>query len=233
MKLFVAVPVYQDMPVDFARCLLQLWPFVRFLQGESLIPRARNCLSADFLQTDCTHCLFIDCDILFTTQDVERLLSHYEAIVGGLYPIKRDGELIYSAEALPDLPPPDERGLLPLRYIGTGFLLVRRDVLESMITAYGDEISYIADRTRRLEHDFWRVGVYKPGQGQPARYMSEDWFFCQRALDLGFKVYADTRVVLKHIGTINYPATSQEARWDDNKGHIVNTNKGDKQQDGS
>ncbi len=30
-------------------------------------------------------------------------------------------------------------------------------------------------------------------------------FFCQRALDLGYKVFADTRVVLKHCGDCVYP----------------------------
>jgi hypothetical protein len=87
-------------------------------------------------------------------------------------------------------------------------------VFEKMLTAYGSEISYHCDRTGRLEHDFWRVGVYRQGQGRPGRYLSEDWYFLQRAHDLGFKVYGDTGVFLKHIGTIPYPAKSQEVRWD-------------------
>jgi hypothetical protein len=61
------------------------------------------------------------------------------------------------------------------------------------------------------------MGVYRPGVGHPGRYLPEDFFLCQRALDLGFKVYADTQVVLKHIGTIPYPAKSQEVRWDGEK----------------
>jgi len=34
------------------------------------------------------------------------------------------------------------------------------------------------------------------------RMISEDWFFCDRARALGFTIYADTKVILKHIGTV-------------------------------
>jgi hypothetical protein len=222
MKLFVAVPVHRELPVDFATCWLKLaqardLPFEvsgHFLPRESDIRRARNRLSADFLATDCSHCLWIDCDIIFTTRDVERLASHDEAIVGGFCPLKLDGELMFAAEALPGSPPPDERGLLPLRYIGAGFLLVRRDGFKGMLSNDGEQFSYVADRTGRPEYDFWRAGVYRQGRGQPGRYLPEDFSLCQCALNLGFKVYGDTRVVLKHIGSIPYPATSEEVRWD-------------------
>jgi hypothetical protein len=158
--------------------------------------------------------MFIDCDMLFSVEDVKRLVTHNEAIVGGFYPIKEDGELRFCTNALPLNPGPDERGLFPLRYIGTAFLLVSRQVFESMLAAYGEEISYRCDLTRRVEHDFWRAGVYREARGRPGRYLGEDWYFCQRALDLGFKVYGDTQVILKHIGSIAYPAKSQEVRWD-------------------
>jgi hypothetical protein len=220
-KVFVAVPVYRELPHEFVMCWLQLVQdrdlsfelSGRFLQGEGLIPRARNRLTADFLATDCTHLLFIDCDLIFRVEDVERLATHDEGVVGGFVPIKRDGELLLASEALSDPPPPDERGLIPLRYIG-GFLLVRRDVFEKMLAVYGDEIAYRCDRTGRVEHDFWRVGIYRPRREQPGRYLSEDWYFLQNAIDLGFKVYGDTHVVLKHIGTIPYPATSETMQWD-------------------
>jgi hypothetical protein len=211
-KLFVATPVHRELPFDFVMCLLELTrtrdlPFELsgdFLQGQSLISRARNLLTAVFLSTDCTHCLWLDCDIMFTPQDVVRLTSHDEAIVGGFYPLKNDGELFLAAGSPTDLP--DERGLLPVSYMGTGFLLVRRDVFQKMLDTYGDEISY-SEADGRIHHDFWRVGVKRLGREQ--RYLSEDMFFQQNARDLGFKVYGDTQVVLKHLGTIPYPATSE------------------------
>jgi hypothetical protein len=216
-KLFLAVPVYRDMPAEFFICC---WKLVRatfhfdfscrFTQGQSLVSRARNWLTAEFLETDCTHCLWIDCDMIFTPQDVERLASHDEAIVGGFYPFKKDGELSLVAGYYP---PPDERGLLPVRYMGAGFLLVRRDVFERMIAAYGPEISY--PDNGQIHHDFWRVGIYRGRDAYATgRYLNEDLFFQQNALDLGFKVWGDTHVVLKHLGVIPYPASSETMQWD-------------------
>jgi hypothetical protein len=222
-KLFLAVPVYRDMPAQFFMCWVDLvlakLPFEifgKFLGGQSLVSRARNCITADFLASDYTHCLWIDSDIIFTPQDVERLASHDEAIVGGFYPIKKDGELTLAAGFFPDCPLlPDERGLLPMHYMGAGFLLVRRDVFERMIAAYGPEISYLDEEAGRPEHDFWRVGVYRgPDAYATGCYLNEDLFFLQNALDLGFTVWGDTQVLLKHLGTIPYPATSEGLQWD-------------------
>jgi FkbM family methyltransferase len=216
-KLFVALPCYGDMPAVFVRCLASLIQNppcslqVKLAIGDSLVSRARNSLSADFLASDCTHLLFIDTDLIFSSEHIARLLSHEVPLVGGFYPKKQDGDLAWVCNALIENHPPEtERGLQELRYIGTGFMLVAREVFERMIDDrearfMPSAIAYKADQTGRDEHDFWRVGVYQ------GRYLSEDWFFCQRALDLGYKVYGDTRVILKHWGSAAYPLKSQEA----------------------
>ena len=36
------------------------------------------------------------------------------------------------------------------------------------------------------------------------KYLSEDWSFCQRWKAIGGKIYADTSIVLRHIGKIPY-----------------------------
>jgi FkbM family methyltransferase len=208
-KLFVALPCYGDMPAVFVRCLASLIQSppcslqVKLAIGDSLVSRARNSLTGDFLASDCTHLLFIDTDLIFSSEHIARLLSHNTPLVGGFYPKKQDGDLAWVCNALIDHHPPETAaGLQELRYIGTGFMLVERQVFERMIDS---TIAYRADHTGRDEHDFWRVGVYQ------GRYLSEDWFFCQRALDLGYKVYGDTRVILKHWGSASYPLKSQEA----------------------
>jgi hypothetical protein len=58
------------------------------------------------------------------------------------------------------------------------------------------------------EYDLWPVGPYTYKDGN-TRYLSEDWFFCQRWLDLGGQVWGDSRVPLKHIGQIAFPLKSQ------------------------
>lgn len=216
MKLFVALPCYGDMPAQFAQCVtrLALAPPVslqlRFGIGDSLVSRVRNTLTADFLASDATHLLFIDSDLVFSGDHIARLVSHGEPIVGGFYPKKKDGKLEWVCNSKLDFPPPDKRGLQELRYIGTGFLMVEREVFYKMIE-HSPDMRYDADGSGRAEHDFWRVGVHQAEDGA-RRYLSEDWYFCQRALDLGISIFMDTRVVLKHIGQITYPLENPFAR---------------------
>jgi len=43
------------------------------------------------------------------------------------------------------------------------------------------------------------------------RKMSEDWHFCNEARRLGYTVYGDTKVLLRHAGGAVYPLKSQLA----------------------
>jgi hypothetical protein len=217
-KLFVAVPSYGEIPAHSAQCLIRLAQTglsgaamtMRMVVGDSLVSRARNALTADFLASDCTHLLFIDSDLIFSAEQIDRLLAHDLPIVGGFYPKKQEGDLAWVCNAHPGFPPPEPNGLQSLRYIGTGFLMVKREVFDLMRYAHREEIEYDADGSGRTEHDFWKVGVHIGPDGS-RRYLSEDWFFCQRALDLGYRVVADPHVILKHIGTSIFPLSSQQS----------------------
>jgi hypothetical protein len=179
--------------------------------GDSLVSRARNTITMEFLKSDCTHLLMIDSDLVFGIEQVKRIMSSGEDIVGGFYPKKKDGpaELVFNSL---DNIQMDERGLTQVKYIGTGFICIARRVFEKMIEVYGDDIAFKVDGTQnKLGFDFWPVGVYKYPDGS-RRYLSEDWYFCQRAIDCGFKVWGDNKVLLKHSGNALYPLQSQEAQ---------------------
>ena len=222
-KVFVALPVYGGLDVFFTQSLLKFLneppcPIaLRMNPGDSLVSRSRNTLTADFLESDCTHLLFIDTDLIFSSEQVARLLAHDKDIVAGFYPKKQEGPVQWVCNAhLGEPRPIGPDGLQEVRYMGTGFILVKRCVFERMIARY-PELAFKADHRDRIEHDFWSVGVYRDASAyntpevQPGRYLSEDWLFCQRALDCGFQVWGDTRVVLKHVGQAIYPLRSQEA----------------------
>ena len=208
-KLFLALPVYGGYDPYFINSLLhlQMEPpcslIIRPCIGDSLVARARNKLAAEFLESDATHLLFLDTDLIFTPDHIKRLLSHDEPIVAGLYP-KKQAELAWVLNTLPG-EEPDARGLQKVKYIGTGCLMIKREVIVRMIAEL--PIAYVTDagQVQRTEWDLFPTGpMYDPEQ-KTTRYHSEDWGFCRRALDLGFDIYADTRVVCKHVGPCIYP----------------------------
>lgn len=207
---FLAVPIYCDVPGYFQQTLLNIalsppCPIaIRPCIGDSLVTRARNTLSADFLQSDCSHVLFIDSDLIFSSEHVYRLMQHKEDLVGGLYPKKQTGPVQWVCNACDYPTTKREDGLQEVKYIGSGFMRISRHVFDSMIERYGDSIKYKPDHNIRDEYDFWPVGPYRFANGY-IRYLSEDWYFCQRWADLGGKIWADTRSVAKHIGQAIYP----------------------------
>jgi hypothetical protein len=216
-NLFIASPVYGAVTVEFMQSLMRLQAeppcnlSVRILAGDSLVSRARNTITAEFLKSDCTHLLFIDSDLVFSADQIMRLVEHDKDVVGGYYPKKQEGSVEWVCNCTLPFQPAGADGLQPLRYLGTGFLMVKRAVFEQMIAALGDKIAYRPDpRPTETEWDFWAVGPHTDAAGH-TRYLSEDWFFCQRWLDLGGQVWGDTRVILRHIGTASYPLKTQLA----------------------
>jgi hypothetical protein len=206
MRLFVGIPCYQSMPVQFAHCLFSLQlpcehMELHMIAGNPFLSLARAILAERFLRTDCSHLLFIDSDIIFDSEQLARITSHDLDIVGGIYAKKqREVEWVYNS--LPDKTvQPDENGLLRLDKIGPGFLLIKRGVFERMIEVYGKEIGFKHDEDGRQMWEFFSIGVHRPSN----RWFSEDWWFCQRARDMGYDVYGDTKCVVGHLGTVEFP----------------------------
>jgi len=97
-KLFIATPCYGGALTEpYFKSILRLVFFcdkhsipLQFgtIANESLVPRARNTLTAFFLKSDCTHLFFIDADIEFKVEDVIRLIAADRDITVGAYPKK-------------------------------------------------------------------------------------------------------------------------------------------------
>jgi hypothetical protein len=218
MKLFLGLPVYGAYNAHFVHSMFALITqrpcpmIIRPCVGDSLVARARNRLCAQFLASDCTHMLQLDTDLIFSPEHIAKLIHHAEAghdIIAGLYP-KKQKELGWVCNVL-DQPEPDRPdGLQRVKYAGTGCLMVSRAVLLAMINQH-PEIEYDPDEGDEsgVKHDFFATGV-RAFEGR-RRYLSEDWMFCQRALDLGFDIMMDTTVILKHVGEMIYPLQAIES----------------------
>lgn len=199
--------VYHDWMASVTQTLTktQLIAHMSTIAGDSLVCRARNNLAAEFLKSNCTHLLFIDCDIAFEPWMIQRLLKHDKPLVCGMYPLKqvKPGwvlNLVPGEQVEPN-------GLCKVRESGTGFMLIKREVFVKMAEAF-PEIEYTPDDNEQGAHkryDFFSVGVYVDTVTKKRRYLSEDYYFCQRWRDMGGDVWLDTRIRAKHIGRAVYP----------------------------
>ena len=197
------------------------------LHGDALITRARNSVVAEFLKDrSATHLLFIDADIGFRPAQVFRLLEAGREMAAAVYPVKAldwervgrsvrageadppEGALDYvvefvDAEGRPSRHPVDpENGFARARYAGTGFLLVARAVFERMAAAHPgikyrrSHATADADVDPGLLHAFFDCRI-DPDSGV---YLSEDFTFCQRWIEMGGEIWVDLRSRLDHVG---------------------------------
>jgi hypothetical protein len=168
---------------------------VQYLNGDSLVTRARNKVVHNFLKTDKEYLMFIDSDILFQATDINRLRAHNKTIVGGVYFKKK---LPYSAVCNRSIE--DHGQLNVMQEAGTGFLMIKRSVFED-IMKMAPEYFYKneSDEDEGRYYDFFRVGIVN------GRYLSEDYYFCHLARLAGHKIWLDTQLYVKHVGRAEYP----------------------------
>lgn len=207
-KVMVGLPMYGGVEPLFMLSMIQLvrqLPCEMVLKpclGDSLVSRARNRIAAAFLASDCTHLLFLDSDLIFSPEHIARLVAHDLPIVAGLYP-KKQKELGWVCNML-DTPKEPEGDLQEVKYAGTGCLMIAREVFEEILRfQWAEEYDPDDGDEPGVKWDFFAVGVVELDGRR--RYLSEDWFFCERARICGYRIMMDTRVVLKHVGQMIYP----------------------------
>ncbi|MBP0491770.1 hypothetical protein [Roseomonas indoligenes] len=173
------------------------------VENESLIPRARNALVARFLASTASHLLFIDADIGFGADAVLRLLGHGREVIGGLYRSKRlDREewvagFAPGADGLVRSEP--ATGAVEVATIGTGFLLIRREVLTRMAEALPGT-RHATDEG--ILHALFDTAIEPGTESSPGRYLSEDYLFCARWRGLGGTLWCDPAIRLEHRGNL-------------------------------
>jgi hypothetical protein len=198
---------------------------VLMMGSDALITRARQNIVADFLVNEAaTHLLFIDADIGFEPDQVFRLIDFDAPVAAGVYPIKRlDWQKIRtSVEAKREpleaaalsymIEFPDagqiqvNQGFARVSYAGTGFFLIKRDVLTAMIERY-PELRYSHDHKPddRLSGSAFRSALFNCIiDSKSGTYLSEDFSFCKRWTDMGGEIWADLESRLTHVGTVSF-----------------------------
>ena len=208
-SLFIALPAYDfkvslKLAISLAR-VAQAAPQhgidiqIGSVCGCSVVSRARNLLTKDFLESKCTDLIFIDSDINFEPEDVFRLMAWTtdpkKGIVAGVPRIRGEERVYITALEYDDNQEltMNSMGLVRGMRVATAFMMVRRDVLETLVEAH-PEWTYYDKKSDRMLPAIFDFMLTEEG------YMGEDFLFCDRAREVGFEVWIDPTIKLGHMG---------------------------------
>jgi len=140
----------------------------------------RDNIVLDALKEDFTHLFFVDSDVCFAPDTLDKLLAHDKDIIAANYNMRivpqtptvrmmENGKLVVK-----DLP----KGLFKCYAAGTGCMLIKMEVFKKL--------------SRPWFH-FGAMDENNEGEG-------EDVFFCRRAQEVGYEVWCDGSLQVGHIG---------------------------------
>jgi hypothetical protein len=184
-----------------------------FLGNESLIQRGRNTIAHHFLKIpDATHLMFIDADQKFVANDIAKMIKADKGIIGGPVPMKgldwervRQGALlnhpnlssltgIFNINKLDGHEMIDSNLPFQVKHVGTGFMLIRRDVFEKLKPHVGWYTNGGSSIGQEKIYDFFKV------QNVDNELLSEDYNFCHMYREHGGTVWLAPWCELGHFG---------------------------------
>jgi len=183
---------------------------------------------------DATHLMFIDADITFSWISVVKLLLSGKELCGGCYPKKcfnwdkikhhiqknpnlKDDELM--AKSLDYVFNPIyhkegdnvvirlDNGMAQVKDIGTGFMLIRKSAIYKMIAKFPDTKyrNNVAGYSANNKADDYFYCLFDCAIDPLSKvYLSEDYLFCKRWIDIGGELWLDLNTNLNHTGLIDY-----------------------------
>jgi hypothetical protein len=218
-SIFIATPSYDGkVECTYATSLLALCIAMskagigyalQFHAGDALIARARNELVGAFLNSSCTHLLFVDSDIGgFTSADLVAMVAADVDVIAGIYPKKEPGGDAFAVCPLDDGPQTvDARGVVELKWVGTGFLLIKRAVFEKMIAKLGPDVAY-----RTAEGEVRHVLFDTCINRETGKFTGEDFGFCIRWRDMGGRIFGYLPAKLTHTGRFAFAREIKRTR---------------------
>ena len=183
---------------------------VDIVSNESLITRARNNLTARFLSNKAaTHLMFIDVDLAFDTEDILKMLLNNQDVVGGVYPMKKL-PTSYVVNMVTN-PVTDGKDLVEVSTLGTGFLMIKRHVIEKMVQHH-PELKYKDNIGFGKECEPFMYALFDTMIDEDGNYLSEDWTFCYRWRKMGGKCFANTGIKLDHSGYYKFQGDTEQLK---------------------
>ena len=136
----------------------------------------RNYISAYAIKQDFDYLFLVDDDMIYTHDVIDKLVDCGKDIIGGLYKTKYEKQdYVIEADEI-------KNGIFECKAIGGGLLMIKISVLKKIPQPW---FGYL-----------WHSnGMVKE---------SNDWYFCRKARESGFKIYCDSNITANHIGIWKY-----------------------------
>jgi len=177
------------------------------------VTKARNALVCEALETGFDDLVFIDSDIAFAPEMLERLLSHDLDMVAGVQQanvaFNADGEVVKNypyAVQLKDGKIKLNQGVGEVENVSTAFLRLRAPAVRDLIKKV-PHLKYADPQVTGWEN--WLYALFEhrmyphPTIPGARKYHGEDYSFCQLWKEHGGKIYADMFIQLRHIKSVN------------------------------
>lgn len=171
--------------------------------GFSAIDQGRCVMAQLAINDGYEHLFWIDSDISFYWKDVYKIINRNRnneyPFITGAYTVKgwpvlttkffEEDEVIHFGV--------DNGGLQYIRWGATGFMYTHKYVYEDIVIRYGMKSVKIWGGQYTVYPWFFPMILGD-------QYVGEDFSFCERANNAGFKIFCDTTVELSHIGKYSY-----------------------------
>lgn len=217
-RIMLCTPVRGGISPGYVRTVLQLarmqdtelelpYEFESVQTQSSDVVRRRSQFVRHFLESDCTHLLFLDADVEVSPQAIRGMLATGKDVVCTPYPMR--DHLDWGMAAMPGADPayaearayryavtgapspiPPEKledgSLVEVDTMPLGCALISRDCLEKMVDFYRAELTY----EDRIGPERWvpTVALFQLRVCE-AKLLSEDQSFCERWLEMGGQVW--------------------------------------------
>jgi len=227
IKLMVGTPMYGGKAdCVYIETILQIkhWCMVNkvdlefcFITNQSSISHARNDTAAEFLDSECTHLLFLDADVGFDVNpSLKQMLDLNVDFVVGSYPKKKIDwdrviEMAKSGMSAADIERKastqliDPQGafnydqIAEVSHAPTGLMLIKREVFVNYRKFHG-EAGKKYSSWGKPRYNYFGTAVV------PSRdtYLSEDTYFCMHHTAAGGKIYFMPWITAVHEGYYRY-----------------------------
>ena len=235
-SIMICTPCHSDVTMHYTQALLELQQLcikngirITFtLLKSSLVTQGRNLCTSAFLESNCTHMVFIDSDIYFRAESIIKMLDLDKELISIPYPLKTMmWDKLYKKWGEGEVKNPRDihrflntypmkvqdvnnitldSGVMEVTHSPTGCMMIKRSVFDKMIDKYPDK-NIVQKTIINGEYvdrpNLWNFFdcIHDP---DTKTYMGEDFSFCKLWKDIGGKCYAYVNDPIVHVGEHQY-----------------------------